>query len=82
MDQVNTAQAAIVKRTGKKKLPEGKRRVIISVRVLPSTKDYLTKMGYSTEGRALDVLVKAVQHGGIRDMIDKRSEFDIINLLS
>ena len=65
---------------GKQKLPVDRRRVILSVRVLPSTKEYLEKMNYSTAGRALDVLVKAVQHRGISKMIDSGSEVTIVNL--
>lgn len=65
---------------GKQKLPENRRRVILSVRVMPTTMEYLEKMGYRTNGRALDVLVKAVQHGGIREMIDRKKDFKIISL--
>lgn len=65
---------------GKKKLDANRRRVILSVRVLPETMAYLHGMGYTTIGRALDVLVKAVQHGGITRMIESKSEFSIVNL--
>lgn len=65
---------------GKKKLPLDRRRVILSVRVLPSTMEYLKKMGYSSNGRALDVLVKAFQHRGIRDSIDAGTPVDIVNI--
>lgn len=83
MSEVNTAESlAPVKKKamGKKKLPVERRRVILSVRVLPSTMGYLDKMGYKTVGRALDVLVKAVQHGGVLRMLESKSEFTIVNL--
>ena len=65
---------------GKKKLPPDRKRVILSVRVLPSTMDYLKQMGYGTTGRAIDVLVKAVQHKGIAKMIDAGSDVTIVNI--
>lgn len=68
------------KHQGKKKLPEDRRRVILSVRVMPATMEYLKNMQYRTAGRALDVLVKAVQHGGIREMLDRKIDFAIVNL--
>lgn len=88
MTQVNTQEfmkpeieAVKKKPMGKKKLPVERRRVILSVRVLPSTMEYLTKMGYKTVGRALDCLVKAVQHGGIARMLDSQSEVTIVNIM-
>lgn len=83
MSEVNTAEilAPVKKKAmGKKALPVERRRVILSVRVLPSTMGYLNAMGYRTVGRALDVLVKAVQHGGVMRMIENESEFTIVNL--
>ncbi len=65
---------------GKKALPVERRRVILSVRVLPSTMSYLQGMGYKTVGRALDILVKAVQHGGIVKMLEAKSEVTIVNI--
>lgn len=65
---------------GKQKLPDERRRVILSVRVLPSTLEYLNSMGYPTSGRALDVLVKSMQHDGIREMLENKSEFSIANI--
>lgn len=39
------------------RLPDEKRRVLLSVRVLPATADYLSKMGYDNCGRAIDAIV-------------------------
>ncbi len=64
----------------KKALTEEQRRVILSVRVQPSTMRYIKSMNYKSAGRALDVLVKAVQHGGIVRMLEARSKFSIVNL--
>ena len=70
------------KSKGKKPLPVERRRVILSVRVMPSTMEYLKSMGYNTSGRALDVLIKSVQHGGIREMMSSKAPFNIVNLVS
>lgn len=68
------------KKKGKQPLPEERRRVILSSRVMPTTMEYLKSLGYTTTGRALDVLVKSVQHGGIREMMKNKSNFTIVNL--
>lgn len=85
MTEVNTEQAAMEvpkrKPMGKKKLPVERRRVILSVRVLPSTMKYLNDMGYKTVGRALDILVAAIQHGGITRMLENKSDVTIVSLL-
>ena len=39
------------------RIPDEKRRVLLSVRVLPATADYLSKMGYENCGRAIDAIV-------------------------
>lgn len=65
---------------GKKKLPVERRRVILSVRVLPSTLAYLESMGYRSNGRALDILVKSLQHPGILRMLQAKSEFSVKSL--
>lgn len=83
MAQVNSKEAlepVKKKPMGKKKLPVERRRVILSVRVLPSTMAYLQKMNYRTVGRALDVIVKAIQHRGIVKMIDAGVPVDIVNI--
>ncbi len=80
--QVNTPPVVPRKKSkGKKPLPVERRRVILSVRVLPDTMKYLQSMGYNTSGRALDVLVKSVQHGGIREMMASKAPFNIVNLV-
>lgn len=78
MQEVNTALSA---HQGKKKLPIDRLRVILSVRVLPSTKEYLESMGYGSNGRALDLLVKAYQHKGIRNALDAGDPVNIVNLI-
>lgn len=50
--------------------PASKRRVQICVRVCPETEEFLSGMKFKNNGRALDALVRAVQRGEIRDMID------------
>ena len=65
---------------GKKALPIERRRVILSVRVLPSTMKYLKNMNYRTVGRALDVIVKAIQNKGIVRMIDAGVPVEIVNI--
>lgn len=80
--QVNTPPVVPRKKSkGKQPLPVERRRVILSVRVMPSTMEYLKSMGYNTAGRALDVLVKSVQHGGIREMMASKANFSIVNLV-
>ena len=80
--QLNTPPVVQRKKSkGKKTIPEERRRVILSVRVMPSTMQYLKSMGYTTAGRALDVLVKSVQHGGIREMMAAKANFNIVNLV-
>jgi len=69
------------KRTGKQTFPASRRRVILSTRVLPATRKYLEDMHYRTTGRALDVLIKAIQRREIREMMNNPdSDFSIVNL--
>ncbi len=65
----------------KRKLSPERRRVLLSVRVLPQTMKYLESMGYATPGRALDVLIKAMQHPGVRRMMDAGQMVSIVNLM-
>ena len=81
MTEVNEAPVK-QKRTGKKVFPVSRRRVVLSVRVLPATMDYLKKMNYRTTGRALDVLIKAIQRKEIREMFNCGSAFTIVDLSS
>ena len=79
--EINTPPVVQRKKSkGKQPLPVERRRVILSVRVMPSTMEYLKSMGYASGGRALDVLVKSVQHGGIREMLTSKANFSIVNL--
>ena len=82
MSEVNTLVPPVVRRrpSGKQKLPEDRRRVLLSVRVLPATMGYLNSMGYPSNGRALDVLVKAIQHKGIVKMLEAGIPTTITNL--
>jgi hypothetical protein len=84
MAQVNTETQELEpvkkKPMGKKALPIERRRVILSVRVLPSTMEYLKNMNYRTVGRALDIIVKAIQHRGVTKMIDAGIPVDIVNI--
>ena len=68
------------KAMGKKHLPLERKRVALPARVLPSTKLYLESLGHRSVGRALDVLVKAMQHPGIRKMIEAKKDFKTISL--
>ncbi len=84
MPEVNNINAIITvaappvvlrkKKKGKQPLPEARRRVILSSRVMPTTMEYLKSLGYTTPGRALDVLVKSVQHGGIQAMMKNKGK--------
>lgn len=78
--------APVEKRKGKQKLPIERRRVILSVRVLPSTMEYLESMaaelGVSSTGRAVDTMVQALQGGGIARQLDNNSPIEIVKLTS
>ncbi len=79
--QVNAPPVVLrKKKKGKHPLPEERRRVILSSRVMPTTMEYLKSLGYTTPGRALDVLVKSMQHSGIREMLKNKSNFNVVNL--
>ncbi len=80
MTPVSSPDVDTPRSAGKRRLPVERKRVLLAERVLPSTKQYLDGMGYKTKGRALDVLVSAIQHPGIVRMIENNSQFSIINL--
>ncbi len=67
-------------RRGKKSLPKDRRRVILSTRVLPSTLEYLNSLNQDTPGRAIDLIVKALQPGAARDMISQGVDFSIVKV--
>ncbi len=50
-------------RLGKKPYPPGRKRELISARVLPATKVALERIGAENLGRAIDVLVAAIVVG-------------------
>lgn len=69
MQEVNTVTNI---RHGKKKLPDERRRIILSTRVLPSTKTFLEGIGEETVGRAIDVIVRAIQRQEVCKLVDQR----------
>lgn len=56
------------KSKGRQRIPDAKRRTLVSVRVLPETLAHLESMGHENVGRAIDALVAQIKHGDKHDL--------------
>lgn len=79
--------AIVPQRLGRKTIAIERRRVILTTRVLPATMEYLeglqaddSGMKCETRGRAIDFLVRAVQHPGILENLHRTGKLQAINL--
>jgi hypothetical protein len=65
---------------GKKKLPEDRKRVLLSARVSPRTKEFLEGLGSGNLGRAMDALCDAIADRRIANLLDGGSAVKIVHI--
>jgi hypothetical protein len=65
---------------GKKKLPDTRKRVLLSARVAPQTKAFLEGLGSGNLGRAMDALCDAIADRRIANLLDNGNSVKVVHI--